>query len=194
MTSNLEWSLDQFVKEIRNALVRFSSLHLHEHADAEDVVQEALTALALLDAEILKTIDPKRYVFGILKNKIADKIRIKTRHEILSLDDLEEGEVDALLFNREGHWLSDVAPAQWVCPEEKLRSDQFFKVVDICVNNLPTKVARVFSMKEFLDYDTQAICQSLGISQQDYWKCMSRARKTIQLCINMNWFDSKVLP
>ena len=33
------------------------------------------------------------------------------------------------------------------------------------------------------------ICQTLGLTKADYWQCMSRARKQIQLCLTQNWFE-----
>lgn len=64
-------------------------------------------------------------------------------------------------------------------------------MVDICVNQLPAKPARVFSMKELLECDADEICDTLGLSKTDYWQCMSRARKQIQLCLNEKWFQGR---
>ena len=57
------------------------------------------------------------------------------------------------------------------------------------MNKLPDKVARVFSMKELLELEADEVCQTLGLSRSDYWQCMSRARKQIQLCLNQSWFE-----
>ena len=48
-------------------------------------------------------------------------------------------------------------------------------MVDICVNKLPDKVARVFSMKELLELEADEVCQDPGPEPSDYWQCMSRA-------------------
>ncbi len=62
--------------------------------------------------------------------------------------------------------------------------------MDLCVSKLPPKVARVFSMKELLECDSAEICNTLGLSKTDYWQCMSRARKQLQLCLNQQWFGT----
>ena len=67
---------------------------------------------------------------------------------------------------------------------------QFFAVLEACVSKLPPKPARVFSMKELLDCDADEICATLAITRADYWQCMSRARKQLQLCLGQNWFAS----
>jgi RNA polymerase sigma-70 factor (ECF subfamily) len=34
----------------------------------------------------------------------------------------------------------------------------------------------------------------LGLTQADYWQCMSRARKQIQLCLDQHWFAGERTP
>lgn len=169
-------------------MLRFALLHLQPHEDAEDAVQDTLAALLRVDAATLRQTDPKRYVFGILKHKVTDRLRTKYRPEV-SYTEAFADDIDNTLFNTRGHWVDGVAPGAWRTPSEQLQSDQFFAVVDVCVQKLPTKPARVFSMKEFLDCEAEEICDTLGLSKADYWQCMSRARKQIQLCLNQNWFE-----
>ena len=47
------------------------------------------------------------------------------------------------------------------------------------------------SMKEFLECDVAEICATLNLSQSDYWQCMSRARKRLQICLNTRWFEKE---
>ena len=49
--------------------------------------------------------------------------------------------------------LMTLRPGEEIGEEVHEDRDQFFRVVDLCVNNLPAKPARVFSMKEFLECD-----------------------------------------
>lgn len=172
----------------RGAMLRFAQLHLQPREEAEDAVQDALLALLAVSPGQLGQTDPKRYLFGILKHKITDRLRRKYRPEI-GYDEAFADDLDNMLFNARGHWVDGVAPATWSCPQSQLQSEQFFAVVDICMNKLPDKPARVFSMKEFLEYETEEICDTLGLSKADYWQCMSRARKQIQLCLSTSWFQ-----
>ncbi len=192
MTASADFAL--WAQQWRSPMLRFARLHLQPDEDAEDAVQDALAAALSVSAEQLQKLqqgDPKRYLFGILKNKITDRLRQKYRPEVSYTEafgaDLDE--LDDTLFDSTGHWAEGMAPGRWRSPESALESDQFFAVVDICVNKLPAKPARVFSMKELLECDTAEICATLGLSQADYWQCMSRARKQIQLCLTQNWFD-----
>lgn len=188
MTNHLSHpDLANWARQWRGPMLRFALLHLQPREDAEDAVQEALTALLLADSDALTNSDPKRYLFGILKHKITDQLRRKYRPET-SYSDAFSDDLNQILFNEGGHWTDGVAPAPWTCPQAQLQSQQFFAVVDICMHKLPAKPARVFSMKELLECDPPEICATLGLSQTDYWQCMSRARKQIQLCLDQHWF------
>ena len=169
-------------------MLRFALLHLQPYEEAEDAVQDALAAALTLDVATLNGADPRRYLFGILRNKVMDRLRRRYRPEV-AYDDVFNDDLDNLLFDDREHWVGGVAPAAWQTPDQQMMTDQFFKVVDICVERLPAKPARVFSMKELLDRSQEEICETLGISKTDYWQCMSRARKQIQLCLNQSWFE-----
>lgn len=187
-----DFDLASWAKAWRKPMLRFARLHLQPDEEAEDAVQDTLLAAAAMAPERLMQQDPRPYLFGVLRHKITDRLRLKYRPEV-SLPDGDDDAFDALLFAADGHWLPDTAPAVWVNPEVHLQSDQFFQVVDACVNQLPAKPARVFSMKELLECDAEEICATLGLSKTDYWQCMSRARKQIQLCLNQKWFNGEVV-
>ncbi len=186
MSSTLNFS--HWAVQWRAPMLKFARLHIQPPEEAEDAVQDAFAALLEVSEETLTQMDPKLYLFGILKNKITDRLRRKYRSE-LSYADAFSDDIDALLFSEQGHWLQGPAPAPWRTPDAALESEQFFAVVDLCMHKLPTKIARVFSMKQLLDCDADEVCLTLGLSKADYWQCMSRARKQIQLCLNQNWFE-----
>ncbi len=184
--------IEQWARDWRGPMLRFARLHLQPREEAEDAVQDTLAALLELRADTLAQADPRRYLFGILKHKITDRVRRKYRPEV-GYDEAFADELDNVLFNERDHWVAGVAPQAWNAPDEQLKTEQFFAVVDICVHKLPAKPARVFSMKEILECEPEEICSTLGLSKADYWQCMSRARKQIQLCLNENWFAGAVL-
>lgn len=175
-------------KQWRSPMLRFAQLHLPSREEAEDAVQDTFTALLQCDAADVHAGNAKHYVFGILRNKIADRLRDKYRAPI-AYEDAFDDDLDKVLFDDRGHWVDGVAPTGWVNPQEHMHKQQFFVIVDLCVHKLPAKPARVFSMKEFLECEVSDICRTLGITKADYWQCMSRARKQLQLCLHQNWFE-----
>jgi RNA polymerase sigma-70 factor (ECF subfamily) len=183
--------LARLAREWRGPMLRFAQLHLQPREEAEDAVQDALAAMLAVKPESIAQLDPKPYLFGILKHKITDRLRRKYRADV-SYDDALQDDLDTLLFDDRGHWAAGMAPAKWASPDEQLHTGQFFAVVDICMHKLPAKTARVFSMKAFLECEADEICAALSLSKADYWQCMSRARKQIQLCLTQNWFEQEM--
>ena len=182
--------VDEWVRAWRQPMVRFARLHLPSPDDAEDVVQDCFEAA--LTGALEAANDPRRYLFGMLRHKVTDRLRRRYREgQIKDAPDTED--LDQILFDPRGLWATGMAPAAWSAPEGSLESDQFFRVVDICVNDLPAKPARVFSMKELLELAPREICDTLGITQADYWQSLSRARKQIHLCLNQRWFGGRTL-
>jgi RNA polymerase sigma-70 factor (ECF subfamily) len=181
--------LAQWARTWRGPMLRFAQLHLQPREDAEDAVQDALVAALAVTPDAIRQGDPRGYLFGILKHKITDRLRAKYRREACHAVVDETDDLDALLFDARGHWVADMAPTTWRTPEADLQTEQFFAIVDLCIDRLPGKAARVFSMKELLECDADEVCHTLGLSKADYWQSMSRARKQIQLCLSQNWFD-----
>lgn len=178
----------EWARTWRGPMLRFASLHLQPREDAEDAVQDALAAMLAAAPDTWRGVaDPKRYLFGILKHKITDRLRQRYRGEV-ARGDVFTDDLDELLFDARGHWADGMAPALWSQPDERLHTGQFFAVVDLCLTRLPPKPARVFSMKELLECDAEEVCATLGLTRADYWQCMSRARKQIQLCLTQHWF------
>lgn len=95
------------------------------------------------------------------------------------------------LFDKSGAWQAQEGVSVWGEPEGDLHTRQFLAVLDICLDKLPEKIAAVFSMKEFMDMQADEICQHLNVSKDLYWQCMSRARKSIQLCLTTRWFEGE---
>ncbi|MDF0604428.1 sigma-70 family RNA polymerase sigma factor [Neisseriaceae bacterium TC5R-5] len=179
---------EHFARKWRGPMLRFALLHLQPREEAEDAVQDALAAMLTIDMDTLGQTDPRNYLFGILRNKVIDRLRQKYRPEI-GYSEAFPDDLDNTLFNDGGHWVDGVAPSTWATPDDRLQTAQFFAVLDLCILKLPPKPARVFSMKELLECESEEICTVLNLSKSDYWQCMSRARKQIQLCLNQNWFE-----
>lgn len=178
--------------QIQKAMLKFALLHIQPREEAEDAVQDCLIALLEASTKLESLADVRPYVFGVLRNKIADRLRNKYRHNALHLD-MQADDFDELLFDLDDKWLPNVAPAKWSSPDAQFESEQFFQVVDFCVERLPKQIAQVFSMREFLDFDAPSICEVLNITKAAYWQCLSRARKQLQICLNNEWFNGEAL-
>lgn len=178
-----------FVASLRQQMVKFAQMHLGDSHLAEDAVQEALVGAWTGGQRFAGRSAFKTWVFAILKHKVADLLRHKQRTvDAGSL--LKEGEGQSLddFFDDKGHWLQDAKPAAWRCPEASLEQQQFWAVLEVCLDGMPAAQARVFMMREFMDFETEEICATVGISSSNFFVMMHRARLRLRECLDQRWF------
>lgn len=181
-----------FLTGLRRQMVRFATLQLRDPDLAEDAVQEALAGALKNARSFAGRAALKTWVFAILKNKIADALRQRSRLiTASSLDDDDsddEGGVFAALFDARGHWHEDAAPNRWQEPEASLRDSQFWRVFEACLDGLPQRSARVFMMREFVGLETDEICNTLALTRTNLHVLLHRARLRLRGCLESNWF------
>lgn len=182
---------DAFLQDLRKQMLRFTVAQLSDSHLADDVVQEALMGALKGTQSFRGQAAIKTWVFAILKNKIADALRQKHRHEqarvLLQEDEELEDFSDA--FKPNGHWQLEARPASWGNPQDSLDQAQFWTVFEYCLDHLPNQQGRAFMMREFVELSTQEICQELGITLTNLNVLLHRARMRLRECLNMKWFD-----
>jgi RNA polymerase sigma-70 factor, ECF subfamily len=183
MTADLHRQLET----LRPALLRFAVLQLRNEALAEDVVQEALIAVLEKPERFAAHSSLRTYVTGIMKHKIVDALRASKRErQIETLDEQSEADAIDALFMADGH--THDMPRQWGDPEATLEQKDFFRIMEICLEKLPAKTARIFMMREWLELETEEICKELDISTSNAWVMLYRARIRLRECLDLNWF------
>ncbi|MBT0960293.1 sigma-70 family RNA polymerase sigma factor [Denitromonas iodatirespirans] len=185
------------ITEIRRDMMRFARMRLRDSGAAEDMVQEALMAAMKSAKGFAGRSTFKTWIFAILRNKIIDHIRTSAR-EISGSDlvgraggDAELADFD-VLFDQRGFWNSDDRPETWADPEASFEQDAFWTVFDTCMNNLPEHIARVYTMRELLELDTAEICAELGITNNNCFVILHRARLGLRECLENRWFQGEV--
>lgn len=183
-------TLHRDLEALRPVLVRFATLQLRNETAAEDVVQEALIAVLEKPDRFAGQSSLRTYVTGILKHKIVDLLRASRREVQL---DVADGESDAdvidALFKPDGHTVD--MPRRWGDPDATLEQKDFFRVLEICLERLPAKTARIFMMREWLELDTDEICKELRITTSNAWVMLYRARVQLRECLDLNWFGKR---
>jgi RNA polymerase sigma-70 factor (TIGR02943 family) len=168
----------------RAYLLRYASLQLRDRDAAEDAVQETLLAALAGAAAFAGRSNLRTWLTGILKHKIVDAIRRASREGSAPAPDTAE--LDALLFDRTGHWVDP--PATWPDPDASLEQSQFFAVLEQCLERLPARTAQAFMMREHMGYETGEICKELGVTPTHCWVLLHRARMALRECLQANWF------
>ena len=178
---------DQDLEQYRPYLLRYALLQLRDTALAQDAVQETLLAALEGRARFSGKSSARTWLTGILKHKIIDTIRRRSREQPAGAggDDADPDVADAA-FKRDGHWQQ--MPATWGNPEQALDNRQFWEIFELCSRLLPERTARVFMLREVMELSTEEICQELAITPTNLWVMLHRARLALRECLEIKWF------
>lgn len=181
---------DQELEQYRAYLLRYAALQLRDVDLAEDVVQETLLAALEGRARFSGKSSRKTWLTGILKHKIIDVIRRKSREQPIVTDNAESetAAVDAL-FKADGHWQQ--FPARWGNPEKSLEDKDFWEIFERCSQLMPARTARVFMLREVMELTSEEICKELAITPTHLWVILHRARLSLRECLEVKWFGGK---
>lgn len=178
------------VEALRQPLLRFARAQLRNDAWAEDVVAETMLAALEKPAGFGGKSSLKTWLVGILKFKIIDCIRANQREIASSVNSDEDAEIEDLIFLPDGHHRND--PYDWgpANPEQSLHSRQFLEVMDVCINDMPQTMGRVFLMREWMEFSTDEICKELQLTSSNVWVLLHRARLRLRECLQLRWFGA----
>src|SRR5215475_3315411 len=141
---------ENWVEKHGDMLFGFAAARVRDHAVAQDLVQETFLAAIKAKEKFAGRSTERTWLFGILRNKLADYYRQQGR-EIL-IEDLgavlpeEEGAFGSSGAGKDG-WIMKLAPKAWETPEESLVSKEFQDVLKTCLTGLPERVAKVFWLR-----------------------------------------------
>jgi RNA polymerase sigma-70 factor (ECF subfamily) len=170
------------------ALIKVNSIET-----AEDLVQETFLSAFKAKDTFKNDSSEKTWLTAILKNKIVDHYRKKdVLKEVASyISDTERG-FDEHFFNEyNGHWLKESGPMEWKeLADAKLNRNEFNKVIQYCIQKMPSKLVPVFVAKFLEEAESEIICKEFNISSSNYWVIIHRAKVLIRSCLEKNWFLS----
>ncbi len=175
-----------------SALLRYALFQLNDAQLAEDVVQETLLAALEKPESFSGQSSLKTWLMGILKYKVLDVHRRRYRDPqlISPLIDEENDRSDFdVLFDTSGHWGSE-APRNWGKPEANLEDRHFWQTYELCATKMPRRTAMVFAMREVMELEISDICNQLEITATNCSVLLYRARMSLRLCLEQNWFES----
>lgn len=174
-----------WVDKYGDELFRHAAYVVGDRQIAEDLVQETFLAAWKGRSAFRGQASEKTWLLNILKHKIVDFLRKKygRKEEIPTGDDatLEQ------LFDAKGNWkvrFTKKAGDPFAAAERREFWQAFFR----CLEALPDRWASAFALKELEGVKSDAICACLGISPQNFWVIMHRARLRLVHCLEVNWF------
>jgi len=166
-------------------LFNYTITRVRDRETAQDLVQETFFAGLKSMKNFKGEASERTWLISILKRKIIDHYR-KTNSK--------KGKAEVrmnLNFDgeNEGDWLEQrVADPFDKTAENNLENTELGLAIHNCISKLPSKQADVFKMKTLLGYDTETICNELGITASNLWVIIHRARTALASCMEKNWF------
>src|SRR5262249_43969625 len=144
-----------------DVLFGFAVMRVRDRAIAQDLVQETFLAAIKAKEKFGGRSSERAWLFGILRNKLADHYRSQSRE--LPLADLESLPEEKGLFGEAGvgkdGWTPGFGPEAWETPEDILVRKEFQEVLKTCLSRLPQKVAQVFFLREIDGVSSDEICK-----------------------------------
>ena len=171
-----------WVDEYGDYLFRYALSRLRDCESAEEAVQETFVAGLSALAQYSGKGAERAWLLGILKRKVIDLIRGRSKFTVIDLED----EISERLFKSNGRWKSDprIFGSQ---PEAEMERAEFWHTLQACLDGLPLKQRDVFTLREVEDMNAKEICSSLGISRANLWVLLHRARLRLADCMKTNW-------
>ncbi len=178
---------EDWVDRYGDALYRFALMSVRDPVVAEELVQETFMGALRSAVNYSGRSSEKTWLVAILKNKIIDHFRTKSRREYYT-DDIETFQThEENPFDQKGTWRQ--RPAAWQSdPLKNVQQKQFLGVLYWCLSKLPARLARAFVLREIEEASTDELCKALDISKTNSWVMMYRARMALRGCLEDHWF------
>jgi RNA polymerase sigma-70 factor (ECF subfamily) len=184
----------RWVEQHGDVLFGFVAARVRDRVIAQDLVQETFLAAIKAREGFAGRAGERSWLFGILRNKLADHYRLQSRE--VSLADMEPSLPEeraafaASGLGKDG-WVPRFAPKAWETPDQTLISKEFQTVLKRCLSRLPDKVAQAFVLREIDEVHSEEICKVLGVSPNNLWVMLHRARMGLRRCLETHWFGNK---
>ncbi|RBQ07913.1 sigma-70 family RNA polymerase sigma factor [Pedobacter miscanthi] len=178
-----------WVARYADYLFTYAVSRLNDEDLAKDLVQETfLAALERLD-KFEGNSSEKTWLTAILKYKVIDVYRKKSRgheKEIKVLKD--DGRDDDFFYPEEGNWKVEHWPLEMGIEEpDALISGEFTEILQKCMKKLPELWLAIFTMKHMDEEDTSVICRELKVTSSNFWVIIHRTKVNLRSCLQKNW-------
>lgn len=183
--TNHQLDPNTWIDRYSDYLFNYTITRVRDRATAQDLVQETFFAGLKSMNNFKGEASERTWLVSILKRKIIDHYR-RTNSK--------KGQAEVRINfsddnDNEGSWIEQrVADPFDRTAEDNLENSELGLAIHRCISKLPPKQAEVFKMKTILGYDTEAICNELGITASNLWVIIHRARTSLAQCLEKNWF------
>ncbi len=172
---------ERWVDEYGDYLFRYAQSRLRDRDAAEEVVQQTFVAGFENRQQYAGKGSLRGWLMGILKRKIVDLYRQRSRTSALIEDSYE-----SKYFDEQGSWKPDVRNSKH-SPLDTIDREEFWEILQKCLGLLPKGQADAFVLRELDEKDSQEICKELEITPSNLWVSLHRARLQLTHCMKHRW-------
>lgn len=182
-------SPEEWLAEYGDYLYQFAFLRTSNREASEDLVQETLLAALKAYRFFEGRSSVKTWLTGIMKNKILEYIRNRSRSPKTESLESEEAVINKS-FDMLGFWNKYVS--NWAgTPDGSFQQREFFEQFQRCLRQLSDKAREAFSLFVIDEVESAKICEALEISESNLRVLIYRARMGLRDCIEVNWLEKK---
>lgn len=176
-----------WVNSYGDNLFNYAYFRLKNREIAEDIVQDTFIDALAAAHNFRGECKEKTWLFSILHNKIVDYLKIAQKTNFIELND----NFNDYYFNKEkfSGWYADKSPKLWHFDTDATETEDFYKVLNFCLNKLPTIMTGVFFSKYLEGEDPSVVQQKFDISSSNYWVILHRAKISLRECLEKMWFN-----
>jgi RNA polymerase sigma-70 factor (ECF subfamily) len=168
-------------------LYSYAITRIGDEEQARDLVQETFLAALERVSKFESKSSERTWLTAILKNKIIDIYRKKSKLPIAA--SIEVMEEDTQFFDPElNNWQKEHWPEPFgIGQDDPLQNKELKLILRNCMQKLPPLWLAVFSMKHVDDESTTTICSELKVSDAHFWVIIHRAKVNLRACLQRNW-------
>lgn len=188
MSDNAKHALDpnKWIELYADYLYNYAITRVDGQELAKDLVQETFFSGIKGKDNFRGEASERTWLVSILKRKIIDhyrKINSEKGQQEIRMSFYEEGE-------KKGNWIEERVPQSWGNEGSAgIENDELKKALETCIDHLPEKYRIVFLLKTVQQYETDEICNELGITPSNLWVIIHRARMQLRNCMEKKWFN-----
>ena len=176
-----------WLEEHGDVLFAYAMARVKRPEIAEDLVQETLLAAISAYARFEGQSTIRTWLTGILRHKILNHYRARTK-EPLQSNDLLAAEITEDQFSRSGKWKKGMAPREWAASDGPGDEAELGRAIAWCLAKLPPRVAEAFVLGEQHGIPVEEIGKMLGITATNVYVMRHRARAALRRCLEQRWF------
>lgn len=184
-SKNESQNVEEWFRDHADGLYRYSLLRVGDQAKAEDIVQETFLAAFKSKDSFAGQSSVRGWLLGILKHKIADHFRKEFKdREAFQENDFDEVNANFGMLC----WAKGLAPRFWSDdPHRAFEDKQFLEVVQKCLKELPSRLRKVFVLREIEELETREIQEIVGAKSGYVRVMLHRGRVLLRSCVERLW-------